>query len=96
MRNIAAISGLLLPTLLAVATGATLANDLRNAASGEVAAGIIVGGTILMGLILLLGCILNIGCTIMAAKRQERLWRLSALGIPLCITACTIILILMR
>ena len=85
MNNIAAISGLTLPSILVGAVLLGLGRELRSQTSGEAAASIIIGGAVLAGLVLIIGCIVNIGCTIIAAKRKEPHWRISSLGIPLSI-----------
>ena len=85
MRNIAAISGLTLPSILVGAVLLAIDRELRGQTSGEAAATVITSGIVIGGLVLIIGCLVNIGCTIIAAKRKEPLWRISSLGIPLSI-----------
>ena len=84
MKNPVSILGLVLPSILSVLVTLGFRQAIQTNASGEVAAGLIVGGFFSVLLVVALSCIPNLACAIIAAKKKDTLWRLSALGIPLC------------
>ncbi len=94
MKNIASIVGFLLPSALCVSLVLSLKNELHETTSGEVAIGLIGGGMFLVAGLMVLSCILNVICILVAVRRKERLWKLSAFGIPLCavLTVLTVII----
>ncbi len=94
MNNIASILGLLLPSALCVFLVVVLKSELNATSSGEAATGIIAGGTFIVLGSFVASCFPNVICTIVAARRKEKLWKLSTLGIPLCavLTVLTVIL----
>jgi hypothetical protein len=81
--------------MLCVGFTLALKQDLHTAESGEVAASLIAGGTVAVLALMVLSCILNLVCLVLATRRKENWWKLSALGIPLCVafTALTVALI---
>lgn len=95
MKNIASMLGLALPSVLCVSLVLSLKHELSTTTSGEVAAGLIAGGMIMVMALFALSCIPNLICIVVAARRKEKLWKLSALGIPLCgvLTTLTVILV---
>jgi hypothetical protein len=95
MKNIASILGFLLPSALCVSLVLSLKHQLNETTSGEVAAGLIFGGMITVMALFALSCIPNLICTLVATRRKEKLWKLSAFGIPLCgvLTTVTVILV---
>ena len=95
MKTSATMIGLVLPSMLCVGLTLFFKHDLHTVESGEAAAGLIAGGMLAVLALMVLSCILNLVCLILAARRKENGWKLSALGIPLCVasTAWTVILI---
>ena len=96
MRNIASILGLILPSSLCVALVLSLRHDLSVTSSGEVAAGLIVGGTAMVLGLFALCCIPNLICILVAVQRKETLWKLSAFGMPLCGVLTTLTVALLK
>ena len=96
MKSIATITGLLLPSALTFAQLQSLRHDLRSETSGEAAASVLIGGAILLCVTVILGCILNIACTIIAAKRNEPNWKLSALGIPMSVVLSVLLMFTLK
>ena len=94
MRNIASMLGLILPSALCVSLVLSMKHDLDTTSSGEVAAHLIGGGMFLVAGVMVLSCIPNVICTVVAARRRETFWKLSAFGIPLCavLTVLTVII----
>lgn len=95
MKNPATMIGMVLPSILCVGLTLAFKQDLHAAESGEVAAGLIAGGMLAVLALMVLSCILNLVCLILATRRKENWWKLTALGIPLCVvsTALTVVLI---
>ncbi len=95
MKNPATMIGLVLPSILCVGLTLVFKQGLHTAESGEAAAGLIAGGMFAVAALMVLSCILNLVCLIVAARRKENRWEISALGIPLCVasTALTVVLI---
>jgi hypothetical protein len=96
MRNIASILGLFLPSSLCVALVLCLKHDLSATSSGEVAAGLIVGGTAMVLGLFALSCIPNLICILVAVQRKETLWKLSVFGMPLCGVLTTLTVALLK
>lgn len=96
MKNPATIVGLVLPSILCVGLALALKQDLHAAGLGEVAAGVIAGGTFAVLAVMVLSCILNLVCLLVAARRKEDWWKLSALGIPLCVASTVLTAVLIR
>jgi hypothetical protein len=84
MKNTASIIGLTLPSVLCVSLVISLKRDLETNASGEAAGFLIFGGLFSVLLLFALSCIPNVICLLLAVRKKEPLWKLSALGIPLC------------
>ena len=84
MKNPVSIVGFALPSLLCVPLMLSFQRSIQANTSGEVAAGLIPGAFLSVLLVFALACIPNLACTIIAARRKENLWKLSALGIPVC------------
>jgi len=95
MKNVASILGLVLPSIFCVGLTLGFKQDLRTTGSGEIAAGLIAGGTLAVIALMALSCILNPVCLVLAARRKESWWKLSILGMPLCVasTALTAVMI---
>ena len=87
MRNTASISSFALPSVLCVFVLVALMSDLDAASSGEVAAGIIGATPVAVLATLSVACVVNLVCLLIATRRKEPWWMLSALGIPVCIGA---------
>jgi len=85
MKNAASILGFILPSTLCLYLVVAFKSELHATTSGEVAAGIIAGAPVAVLGTLALACIPNVLCTVIAAHRKESLWKMSALGIPVCV-----------
>jgi hypothetical protein len=96
MKNSVSIVGLALPSLLCVSLLVGLNRELRANTSGEAAVGILAGGFLSLLLVFALSCIPNLACTIIAARRKETLWRISALGIPVCAVVTVLAAIMIK
>lgn len=96
MKNPATIVGLVLPSILCVGLTLAFKQDLHTAGSGEAAAGLLAGGTLAVLALMVLLCILNLVCVVLAARRKENWWKLSVLGIPLCVASTALTAVLIR
>ena len=84
MKNPVSVLGFALPSVLCVFLTISFNRSLQANTSGEVAVGLIAGGFLSVLLVFASSCIPDLACTVIAAKRKETLWKLSALGIPVC------------
>ena len=85
MRNVASILGFVMPSAMCIILAASLKSELHAATSGEVAAGIIASMPIVVLAAIVAACILNLVCTVIAVRRKEKMWKMSAIGVPLCV-----------
>ena len=89
MRTMLSILGLLLPSALCVPFTLSC-RVLRTNTSDEFASYGIAVGLLSVLLVFALSCVPNLVRTAIAARRKDRLWKLSALGIALCAVLTTL------